>query len=172
MEWAVSGTQKYIDTVSQLMDYDQGLNPIGKCYMSGIGFNQVHNPEQRESIYAEEQGWGGPQPGITIYGPGDTQASQGESGAAQIPNPNNLPRERIWVDDLGNFQWNEFTDYQKRGVAGGHLPGAGAERHVESRAGAVPVSWRLDYSQCQRRLFAPVRRHSLPGLLPASGDVA
>ncbi len=112
MEWAVSGTQKYIDTVSQLMDYDQGLNPIGKCYMSGIGFNQVHNPEQRESIYAEEQGWGGPQPGITIYGPGDTQASQGESGAAQIPNPNNLPRERIWVDDLGNFQWNEFTDYQ------------------------------------------------------------
>jgi hypothetical protein len=21
------------------MDYDQGLNPIGKCYMTGIGFN-------------------------------------------------------------------------------------------------------------------------------------
>jgi len=112
MEWSLTRQQEYIDAVSQLMDYDQGLNPIGKCYMTGIGFNRVHNPEQRESIYAEEQGWGGPQPGITVYGPGVTQASQGESGAPQIPNANNLPRERIWVDDLGNFQWNEFTDYQ------------------------------------------------------------
>ena len=112
MEWAVSGQQQYINTVSELMDYDQGLNPIGKCYLTGIGFNRTYNPEQRESIYGEEQGWGGPQPGITVYGPGVTQASQNESGAAQIPNPNNLPRERIWVDDLGNFQWNEFTDYQ------------------------------------------------------------
>ncbi len=109
MEWALTGTQKYIDAVSQLMDYDQGVNPIGKCYMSGIGFNQVCNPEQFESIYAQEQGWGGPQPGVTVYGPGVTQASQDETGAAQIPNPNNLPRERVWVDDLGNYQWNEFT---------------------------------------------------------------
>ncbi|MGA3266600.1 MAG: glycoside hydrolase family 9 protein [Verrucomicrobiota bacterium] len=112
MEWAVSGQQKFINAASELMDYDQGLNPIGKCYMTGIGFNQVHNPEQRESIYAEEQGWGGPQPGITIYGPGTSQASQNETGAPQIPKADNLPRERDWVDDLGNFEWNEFTDYQ------------------------------------------------------------
>jgi hypothetical protein len=117
MEWALTGTQKYIDTVSQLMDYDQGLNPIGKCYMTGLGFNQVHNPELNESsIYAEAQGWGGPQPGVTVYGPGTTQSAAGEPtntwNAPQIPDANSLPRERVWVDDLGNFQWNEFTDYQ------------------------------------------------------------
>jgi endoglucanase len=115
MQWAVSGTQKYIDAVSLLMDYDQGLNPLGKCYLTGIGFNRVNNPEQRESIYAQNtMGWGGPQPGITIYGPGRTQSSVGAntSTAAQVPNANTLPRERIYVDDLGNWEWNEFTDYQ------------------------------------------------------------
>ncbi len=109
MEWALTGTQKYIDTVSQLMDYDQGLNPIGKCYMSGIGFDQVHNPHMIESIYGEEQGWGGPEPGISIYGPGNNDNS---SIPEQIPAALSLPRERMWVDDLGNFQWSEFTDYQ------------------------------------------------------------
>ncbi|MGA3268410.1 MAG: glycoside hydrolase family 9 protein [Verrucomicrobiota bacterium] len=113
MEWALTGTQKYIDAVSQLMDYDQGLNPIGKCYMTGLGFNQVHNPEQFEYVYAEAQGWGGPQPGVTVYGPGTTQPAAGEStngwNANQIPNANFLPRERVWVDDLGNFEWCEFT---------------------------------------------------------------
>ena len=50
--------QKYIDAASQLMDYDQGLNPIGKCYMCGIGFNRVHNPHDRESAYTKKQGLG------------------------------------------------------------------------------------------------------------------
>jgi len=116
MEWAITGTQKYIDAVSQLMDYDQGLNPLGKCYMVGMGFNRVINPENRETIYAEEQGWGGPEPGATVYGPGITQYVANEQtntwNAPQIPNANFLPRERVYVDDLGNYEWNEFTDYQ------------------------------------------------------------
>ncbi|MGA3266463.1 MAG: glycoside hydrolase family 9 protein [Verrucomicrobiota bacterium] len=112
MEWALTGTQKYIDAVSVLMDYDQGLNPLGKCYLVGMGFNRVNNPENRETIYAETNGLGGPIPGATINGPGTTQASQGETGAAQIPNPNNLPRERVYVDNLGNYEWSEFSDYQ------------------------------------------------------------
>ncbi|SPE60887.1 putative Glycosyl hydrolase family 9 [Verrucomicrobia bacterium] len=110
MEWALTGTQKYIDAVSQLMDYDQGVNPVGKCYMTGIGFDRVHNPHQAESVYAQEQGWGGPQPGISIYGPGTNTATSGIP--EQIPPALTLPRERMWVDDLGNYQWSEFTDFQ------------------------------------------------------------
>ena len=116
MQWALTGTQKYIDTVSQLMDYDQGLNPLGKCYLTGLGFNRVRNPELNESsIYAEAQGWGGPQPGVTVYGPGTTQTrwyGSPQTSAPQVPDANTLPRERIYVDDLGNSEWNEFTDYQ------------------------------------------------------------
>jgi len=98
------------------MDYDQGLNPVDKCYLTGIGFDRVHNPHQIESSYAMDTlGWGGPQPGITIYGPGCTQTrwyGSPQTSAPQIPNANNLPRERIYVDDLGNTEWNEFTDFQ------------------------------------------------------------
>ncbi|MGA3268605.1 MAG: glycoside hydrolase family 9 protein [Verrucomicrobiota bacterium] len=112
LAWWLTGQQQYINAVSVLMDYDQGVNPIGKCYMTGIGFNRVHNPHLIETVYAEEQGLGGPEPGVTMYGPGATQSSVGESGAVQIPNANNLARERVWVDDLGNFEWTEFTDYQ------------------------------------------------------------
>jgi endoglucanase len=118
LQWRLTGTQKYIDAASQLMDYDQGLNPLGKCFLTGVGFNRVYNPEQRESVYAEEQGMGGPEPGITVYGPGVTQTEAGYGpgnpawNAPQIPNANNLARERVYVDDLGNYEWNEFTDYQ------------------------------------------------------------
>jgi endoglucanase len=108
MQWALTGEQKYIDAVSQLMDYDQGLNPIGKCYMSGIGFERTHNPEHQESAYAEyTAGLGGPMPGITVYGPGAN--GQTATAAHQVPPANSLPRERKWMDDAGNYMWGEFT---------------------------------------------------------------
>jgi endoglucanase len=106
MQWALTKEQKYIDAVSQLMDYDQGLNPIGKCYMTGIGFERVHNPHDRESLYAHDMGFGGPQPGITVYGP-----LIGGSGT-QIPALSGLGRERQYVDHLGTFSMDEFTVYQ------------------------------------------------------------
>jgi len=67
--WKLTGEQHYIDVVSQMMDYALGLNPLGKCFMTGVGFNRVKNPHDRESAYTIEQGWG-PRPGILIFGPG------------------------------------------------------------------------------------------------------
>ncbi|MBP5645966.1 MAG: glycoside hydrolase family 9 protein, partial [Bacteroidaceae bacterium] len=65
--WKLTGNQDYIDAVSQMMDYALGLNPLGKCYMTTLGFNQVHWPHDRESAYTIEQGWG-PRPGILVFG--------------------------------------------------------------------------------------------------------
>ncbi len=112
MAWYLTGQQQYINAASVLMDYDQGLNPMGKCYMTSIGFNRVNNPHDSESAYAEAQGWGGPQPGISIYGPGENDNSY---IPPQIPAAVSLPREREWMDDVGNYQWSEFTDYQSEG---------------------------------------------------------
>ncbi|MGA3266195.1 MAG: glycoside hydrolase family 9 protein [Verrucomicrobiota bacterium] len=112
MAWYLTGQQQYINAASVLMDYDQGLNPMGKCYMTGIGFNRVNNPHQGESYYAELQGLGGPQPGITLYGPGENNNSY---IPPQIPAAVSLPREREWMDDVGNYEWSEFTDYQCEG---------------------------------------------------------
>jgi hypothetical protein len=105
LQWSLTKEQKYIDAVSQLMDYAQGLNPLGKCYMTGIGFNRVHNPHDRESAYTKRQGWG-PRPGILVFGPG------GSGRGVSVPPVSNLARERRYIDNLGSIQWSEFTIYQ------------------------------------------------------------
>lgn len=105
LHWGLAREQKYIDAVSQLMDYNQGLNPLGKCYVCGIGFNRVHNPHDRESAYTIEQGWG-PRPGILVFGPG------GRGRGTSVPEVESLARERRYIDNLSSIQWNEFTIYQ------------------------------------------------------------
>jgi hypothetical protein len=105
MQWAVSKEQKYLDAVSQLMDYVHGLNPIGKCYVAGLGFDSVQHPHCRESVRSQDNGWG-PRPGLLVYGPGQM------GRAKQVPPLTNLARERVYADHLGSVQWNEFTVYQ------------------------------------------------------------
>ena len=113
MEWALTGQQQYLDAVSQLMDYDQGLNPLGKCYMTGIGFDGVQHPHARESAYCQvTKGWGGPLAGITVYGPLEPAYLGSAPGSVQIPPLSGLPRERCYVDHLGFWAMDEFTVYQ------------------------------------------------------------
>lgn len=103
--WALTKEQKYVDAASQLMDYAQGLNPIGKCYVTGIGSSRVHNPHDRESAYTKEMGWG-PRPGILVFGPG------GSGRGMSVPAVTDLSRERRFIDNLPSIQWTEFTIYQ------------------------------------------------------------
>ena len=105
LQWALTKEQEYIDAASQLMDYIQGLNPIGKCYVCGSGFNRVHSPHDRESAYTKEKGWG-PRPGILVFGPG------GRGRGVSVPSATTLARERRYIDNLPSIQWNEFTVYQ------------------------------------------------------------
>jgi endoglucanase len=105
LQWSLTREQKYMDAVSQLMDYVQGLNPVGKCYMTGLGFNRVHNPHDRESAYTKKEGWG-PRPGILVFGPG------GSGKGTSVPAVTGLARERKYIDNLGSIQWSEFTIYQ------------------------------------------------------------
>lgn len=106
--WKLTGNQEYIDMVSQMMDYALGLNPLGKCFMTTLGFNQVHWPHDRESQYTYEQGWG-PRPGILIFGPGNYP-----SGYDSYPaiSRRNTPRERAFMDIQANYQNTEYTIYQ------------------------------------------------------------
>lgn len=106
MQWALSKEQKYLDAVSQLMDYVQGLNPLGKCYASGLGSDSVRHPHDRESVYAQAQGWG-PRPGLLVYGGPHTSGQ-----VNQLPPLDQLSRERHYIDHLGSFAMNEFTVYQ------------------------------------------------------------
>ncbi len=108
MQWRLNGEQKYIDAVSQMMDYALGINPLGKCFMTGLGFNRVHNPHDRESAYTIEQGWG-PRPGILIFGPG-LVTNSGQCYPSIVRNE--TPRERIYIDNRDAISQSEFTIYQ------------------------------------------------------------
>lgn len=95
--WRLSGENKYLDGVSQLMDYVLGLNPLGKCFMTGVGYNRVHHPHDRETEYTNhEMGWG-IRPGIIVFGPGlVTRAGQTYPAFTK-----ETPRERIYIDNVG-----------------------------------------------------------------------
>ena len=106
--WKLTGKQEYIDVVSQMMDYALGLNPLGKCYMTTLGFNQVHWPHDRESAYTIEQGWG-PRPGLLVFGAGNYVRNY---PSYPVISRNTTPRERAYIDILDNYQNNEYTIYQ------------------------------------------------------------
>ncbi len=106
--WQFSKEQKYLDAASELMDYKMGLNPIGICYVTGLGAHQVHNIHDRESAYTNEKGWG-PKPGITAFGPG----IPGWRNRAQImPALNELAPERKFVDHMPSISFTEFTIFE------------------------------------------------------------
>lgn len=108
LQWQLSKEQKYFDAASELMDYKTGLNPIGISYITGLGFQQVHNIHDRESAYTESLGWGS-KPGITAFGPGVVSR---RSNAKVIPALSDLPKERQYVDDRAIINFNEFTIFE------------------------------------------------------------
>ncbi len=108
MMWRLTGKQEYIDVVSQMMDYALGLNPLGKCYLTGMGINRVHWPHDRESAYTIEQGWG-PRPGILVFGAGNYVR---DYPSYPLISRGSTARERAYIDVLDNYQNNEYTIYQ------------------------------------------------------------
>lgn len=107
--WQLSNDQKYLDAASELMDYKLGLNPLNISYVTGLGFNQVHNPHDRESAYTISKGHG-PRPGVTVFGPGIPGWSGGN--AKVLPAVKELPSERLYVDDRELISFNEFTIFE------------------------------------------------------------
>lgn len=106
--WHLSKEQTYFDAASELMDYKLGLNPLGICYVTGLGFHQVHNLHDRESAYTKSLGWG-LKPGITAFGPGVPGRSR---NAGVIPAVNELPKERQFIDDRDIISFTEFTIFE------------------------------------------------------------
>lgn len=112
LAWLFTKDQKYIDAACDLMNYILGLNPLGLSYVTGIGFNQVHNPHDRESAYTKTKKWG-PKPGITVFGPGiKNYVSTTDPTASVIPAYKTFPAEKQYVDNSDVISMNEFTIFQ------------------------------------------------------------
>jgi endoglucanase len=107
MQWRLTHEQKYIDAASQLMDYNQGLNPIGKCFLTGTGFDRTMDPLHQDSYPMKAKGWG-PAPGIQVFGPGNIRQLN-RPCPSMIPDIKSLPAQRQWIDNRKNVSGNEFT---------------------------------------------------------------
>ncbi|NQU88391.1 MAG: glycoside hydrolase family 9 protein [Mariniphaga sp.] len=108
MQCRLTREQKYIDAASQLMDYNMGLNPIGKCFMSGTGFNRVEDPLYHDSYPMKLKGLG-PAPGLLVFGPADSRQQLKEKCPLMIPDISTMPAQRKWLDNRRNVSGCEFT---------------------------------------------------------------
>ena len=107
LQWRLTGEQRYIDTASVLMDYNQGLNPVGKCYLTGIGFDRTWDPLHHDSYPMKARGWG-PAPGLQVFGPGNLrQINRGF--VPMFPDVHSLPAQRQFVDHRRYVSVTEFT---------------------------------------------------------------
>jgi endoglucanase len=108
LQWMLSGDQKYFDAASELLDYKVGVNPVGVSYVTGLGFDRIHNVHDRESAYTASKGQG-PKPGITVFGPGIPGWNR---NIAVTPSVTGLPKERQFVDDREIISFMEFTIFE------------------------------------------------------------
>jgi endoglucanase len=107
LQWRLTGEQRYIDAASVLMDYNQGLNPVGKCYLTGIGFDRTWDPLHHDSYPMKARGWG-PAPGLQVFGPGNLrQINRGF--VPMFPDVHTLPAQRQFVDHRRYVSVTEFT---------------------------------------------------------------
>jgi len=107
LQWRLSGEQRYIDAASVLMDYNQGLNPVGKCYLTGIGFDRTWDPLHHDSYPMKAQGWG-PAPGLQVFGPGNLRHIK-SNALKVVPDVHTLPPQRQFVDNRRYVSVTEFT---------------------------------------------------------------
>jgi endoglucanase len=111
LHWRFSNDQSYFDSACALMNYQLGLNPMGHSFVTGLGWNQIHNPHDRESSYTTGKGWG-PKPGITIFGPGVIQTYGSATAPVTFPAMADLPVERKFGDDMNSISTAEYTIFE------------------------------------------------------------
>lgn len=113
--------QYYFDVISQLADASLGLNPLGKCFITGLGSDTVKSPLHADS-YFTKYGLGehvghpkGNVPGILVYGPTDGRSGQGYQMVVSdklYPPWDRLPLYRRWGDGWSLVNCNEFTTWE------------------------------------------------------------
>jgi len=59
--------QKYLDAASLNADYQLGVNPLSRCFITGLGSKPPIHAELRPPLYNAQ---GVPAPGIAVFGPG------------------------------------------------------------------------------------------------------
>ncbi len=100
-----SGDSRYLDGVTEGMDYLLGRNPLGQSYVSGYGTQPMAYPHHRVWVNDPAQGWPPPPPGAVAGGPND---SPSDPAATEAGLSRRAPALR-YVDDVGSYSTNEVA---------------------------------------------------------------
>ncbi|HEX7591200.1 MAG TPA: glycoside hydrolase family 9 protein [Candidatus Limnocylindrales bacterium] len=97
--------RKYLDGVTQTMDYVLGRNTLNKSFVTGYGANPAQHPHHRFWANLPDQGYPAPPPGVLVGGangiPGDPVVT-----AAGLTGD---PLGKQYIDDIGSFSTNEVA---------------------------------------------------------------
>lgn len=100
-----SGEQKYLNSVTQSMDYLLGKNPVNQSYVSGYGTYSMQHPHHRFWANDPANGFPPPPAGALSGGPN----ANPDDPVANNNNLKNLPESKRYMDDVGSYTTNEVT---------------------------------------------------------------
>ncbi len=98
-------TQKYLQAMSDSMDYILGRNPMDHSYVSGYGTYPLLNPHHRFWAHSENPDLPIVPPGVISGGPNSIDFS--DPVAATLKG--NCTGQTCWIDDIGAWTMNEVT---------------------------------------------------------------
>lgn len=109
--YLVTGEQKYLDAACLNADFHLGANPLGRCSLTGMGFNPPRRPEISYYLYTrmvDGDLQGDQVKGIGIYGIGPP---------LKFEDGTRWPLWRSWRDVWGRYAeiYSEFTVHQTIG---------------------------------------------------------
>lgn len=101
----ITGERKYVQAMSDAMDYLLGRNPLDQSYVSGYGSRPLKNPHHR--FWAHQVDAASPMvpPGLLSGGPNSMNLS--DPVAATLKG--NCIGQMCWKDEIGSWTLNEVT---------------------------------------------------------------
>ena len=102
-----TGDKKYIDGVTQAMDYIMGRNPMIKSYVSGYGENPLQYPHHRFFCPQIDSTFPSVPPGFLSGGPNSGCQDPWASGAGL--KEHNTPAQKCYIDHVESWSTNEVT---------------------------------------------------------------
>ncbi|MEI8632573.1 glycoside hydrolase family 9 protein [Vibrio sp. PP-XX7] len=102
-DWTRS--QKYLQAMSDAMDYVLGRNPMDHSYVSGYGTYPLMNPHHRFWGHSENPDLPIVPPGVISGGPNSMDFSDPIAAGLK----GNCTGQTCWVDDIGAWTMNEVT---------------------------------------------------------------
>lgn len=111
LAYRINGERRLLDAAGIMADYCAGLNPLGVCWVTGLGAVSPHGPTQLDSYFTRERGLG-PVPGIVPYGPFRTPGDisyQKIIWSKAYPAWSALPLHLRWSEGWSLIPVNEFT---------------------------------------------------------------